>query len=117
MHEIDGFNQHLARRLRRYMEMLGMSQTDLAKKLGVSNATVSDWVHAKKCPRMDKIDQMVILFGCSRSDLMDPGKPERDPADEQIQFITEVARKSEDARARLLAYAVKLRELMEMENE
>ena len=110
MHEKDGFTQHIAGRLSRYMEMFGISQTELVKKMNVSNATVSDWVHAKKCPRMDKIDQMTILFGCDRSDLMGPDKPEQDPADEQLRFIVNVAKTNEASRDRLFMYARKLRE-------
>lgn len=117
MHEKDGFTQHIAGRLSRYMEMFGMSQTELAKKMNVSNATVSDWVHAKKCPRMEKIDQMADLFCCSRSDIIDPDKPDQNPDDEKIKFIIEVAKTNNGTLERLLAYAQKLRELNDMENE
>ncbi len=117
MNEKERFYNHVAKRILKYMKLFGMSQTELAKKMNVSNATVSDWVHAKKCPRMDKIDQMADLFCCSRSDIMDPDKPEQNPDDEKIQFIIEVAKTNDGTLERLLAYAQKLRELTDMENE
>lgn len=117
MSEKERFYNHIAKQICKYMDMFGMSQTELAKELSVSNATVSDWVHAKKCPRMDKIDQMAELFCCSRSDIMDPDKPEQNPADDKIQFIIDVAGTSDDNLTRIFAYAKKLRELTEMENE
>lgn len=116
MNEKDNFYKHFAARLSKYLDMLGMSQTDLAKRMDVSDAAVSDWIHGRKMPRMPKIDQMSGIFGCARSDLIDPEKPDRSIEDDQIAFISNVAKSSDDARARLLAYAQKLKELMEMEN-
>lgn len=117
MSEKERFYKHIARRISQYMDMFGMSQTELAKELNVSNATVSDWVHGKKCPRMDKIDRMAELFGCSRSDIMDPDKPGQTPFDTKVQFIVEVAQADPDNLTRIFAYAQKLKELMEMEKE
>ena len=62
------FGELFARRLRFYLDMNDMSQRELAQKLGVSTAAVSQWCTGVKTPRMDKIDAMCALFGCKRAD-------------------------------------------------
>lgn len=60
-----------SKNLKFYLERYEMSQADLAKRLGVSTTSVSNWVQGLKAPRMDKVDTMCDLFNCSRSDLME----------------------------------------------
>jgi len=64
------FNIIFSRRLTYYLNEYQMTQTDLAKRLSVSTASVSDWINGKKSPRMSKIDAMCNIFNCKRSDLM-----------------------------------------------
>ena len=63
------FNKVFSKRLRYYLEKEGMTQVELAEKLGVSKTSVGNWVNGVKSPRMDKVDQMCKIFGCRRSDL------------------------------------------------
>lgn len=65
------FNQVFSQRLRYFLNINNMTQAELAKKLGVGNTSVSDWVNGRKSPRTSKIDAMCRLFGCSRSDLVE----------------------------------------------
>lgn len=76
--------KEMARRIKMYMDVLGMSQADLAEAVGVGTSSVSNWVTGKKIPRMDKIDAMCNLFGCRRSDLLDPQTPA--PKDPEISY-------------------------------
>lgn len=46
-----------------------MTQADLALKLDVSEATVSNWCKGIKLPRMQKFDSICSALNCSRSDL------------------------------------------------
>lgn len=48
-----------------------MTQSDLAKRLGVSTQSVTNWCKGAKTPRMDKVDSMCKIFNCRRSDLME----------------------------------------------
>ena len=57
-------------RLAYYLNKTGISQVALADKLGVSEAAVSFWVKGAKIPRMDKLQAMAELFGCSLTDLV-----------------------------------------------
>lgn len=60
-----------ARNLRRYMERAGKTQRDMAAVVGVSTATFSEWINAKKFPRIDKIEMLAIYFGVQKSDLIE----------------------------------------------
>lgn len=65
------FNIVFAKRLRFYLDQLGMTQVELAKKLGVGTTSVYNWCNGIKTPRMDKVDAMCDLFQCRRSDLIE----------------------------------------------
>jgi transcriptional regulator with XRE-family HTH domain len=65
------FNRVFSANLRKYLAEFKMSQSDLAKRLNVSDNTVSNWVRGNKSPRMDKLDAMCKIFSCRRSDLME----------------------------------------------
>lgn len=65
------FNRVFSANLRKYLSMNRMTQSDLAKRLNVSDNTVSNWARGNKSPRMDKLDAMCKIFGCRRSDLME----------------------------------------------
>lgn len=64
-------NSTVARNLRRYLELNNMTQVDLAKKMGVTTATTSNWCKGVKMPRMDKIDKLCAIFKISRSELIE----------------------------------------------
>jgi len=48
----------------------GMSQEELAEKLGVSRQSVSKWESNNTYPETDKIVQIANLFDCSMDDLI-----------------------------------------------
>ena len=49
----------------------GLSQEDLAKKLGVSNRAVSTWETGKRTPLMGVVQQLSDMFHIEKSDLID----------------------------------------------
>lgn len=65
------FNTVFSKRLRYYLNMYGITQAELAKKLGVGTTSVYNWCNGIKTPRMDKVDAMCDLFHCNRSDLIE----------------------------------------------
>lgn len=67
----DYFLQIFVENLRFYMNKYGIKQVELARRTGVSKATVHDWVHGKISPRMNKVDMMCKIFNCDRSDLLE----------------------------------------------
>ena len=60
-----------AENLRAYMEKNGKKQIDIAVITGMIPATVSDWVHGKKYPRIDKIEIIAEYLHCEKSDLIE----------------------------------------------
>ena len=87
-----------AHNLNVYMDKYGYNQTTLANKIGVGVTTVSDWVHGRKFPRIDKIDMLCKLFHCNRSDLLE-------------KYTTEETIAEADRFKRLMAYYNALNEL------
>lgn len=70
-----------ASNLKRYMDMHGKNQKDMADIVGVSTATFSDYINAKKYPRIDKIDILADYFGILKSDLIEDKSGEiKEPA-------------------------------------
>lgn len=64
------FNSIFAKNLRHHLEISGISQVELSKKLNVGTTSVYNWCNGIKVPRMNKVDRMCQIFGCSRSDLI-----------------------------------------------
>ena len=92
------FNKIFSQNLNYYLEKKGKTQSDLAKYIGVSTASVSNWCKGIKLPRMDKVDKMCIFFQINRSDLLQeksskntttPSYYDNPDAREMAQFIFE----------------------------
>ena len=64
-----------SKNLRYYLDRTNKSQTDLVKDLNFRQATVSDWLNAKKFPRIDKIETLANYFNIEKSDLIEERKP------------------------------------------
>ncbi len=56
----------------RYMNRFNVNQADIVADLGITASTVSDWVNAKKYPRVDKMQRLADYIGVSISDLREP---------------------------------------------
>lgn len=64
------YTRIFAKRLKLYLDHYGISQADLAKRLGVGTSSVSNWVNGVKTPRPKKVDMMCEIFHCDRSDFL-----------------------------------------------
>lgn len=60
-----------AKNLKRYMALAGKSRKEVSDAIGVSYYTFTDWVNAKKFPRMDKVELLADYFGIKKSDLIE----------------------------------------------
>lgn len=58
-----------SKNLKYYMDRIGKTTADLASDLSFPFSTVSDWVHGKKYPRMDKVQTLADYFGIMKSHL------------------------------------------------
>ena len=72
-----------ARNLRRYMELSGKNQKELADVAGVSPPTFNEWINEKKFPRIDKIQRLADYFGILKSDLIEEKMTDEKEADNE----------------------------------
>ena len=70
------FKEIFTTNLRNLLSETQTTQADLAKYLGCSPSTVSDWVNGRKYPRMSKVDAICARFGITRNDLLMEHTPE-----------------------------------------
>lgn len=66
-----GNKEVMAKNLKYYVERSGKTQKEMSEIVGVSTSTFSDWMKAKKYPRIDKIEMMANFFGILKSDLIE----------------------------------------------
>ena len=71
----DRAKEIFSRNLRRFMSMKGKNQVDLAKVIGISSSTASDWCTGKKMPRSDKLVMISNWLGIDLSELMSEEEP------------------------------------------
>lgn len=95
------FSENLRNRL--YLKR--MTQGELAKKVGVSEASVSKWCVGEAMPRSKKIDQICLLLGCNIEDLTTDHTKEVELAPEDV--IAEEIRNNPRL-FRLMMYASRL---------
>ena len=67
-----GKKEIVAKNSTRLLDERGMTRTELCNALGFNYSTLADWLHARKYPRIDKIEMMANFFGVSKSDLVEP---------------------------------------------
>lgn len=75
--EIIWSKEVFAENLKRYMDLKGISQKELAEIVGVSPTAVNEWIKAKKYPRIDKIEIMANYFNVLKSDLIEDKKDQK----------------------------------------
>lgn len=82
-----GNKEIMAKNIKKYMDLKGVNQTEMCNALGFKFMTLSDWLHAKTYPRIDKIEMMANYFGISKSDLVEDHSD-----DEQHYYLDDDAR-------------------------
>lgn len=66
-----GNREVFSNNLIRLMSEKQIERTQLCNDLNLKYSTVSDWITAKKYPRIDKIEIMAKYFGVEKSDLIE----------------------------------------------
>lgn len=75
---MNDFNKKIfAKNLQYYMDKKGVDRQQLSDDTGFGYSTVSEWLQAKKYPRINKIEALAIYFGVSKSDLIEDHADER----------------------------------------
>lgn len=63
-------SKNLPRNLEYWLYEKKMSQAELAKRIGVSAQTISNYVSGRNLPRMSRLDDICKTLGVTRSDLL-----------------------------------------------
>lgn len=58
------------RNFKKYLELNRLTQTDVAKNLGVNRSTVSAWLTGRGYPRADVMQKLANFLGIQMSDLV-----------------------------------------------
>ena len=61
----------LSKNLKKYIAKSGKDRTQVAKDLGLSYSTLTDWINGKKYPRINNIEKLAVYFNVSKSDLIE----------------------------------------------
>ena len=67
----------LSANLTYYMSINGIDRNTLCEALGLKYSTVSEWLSAKKYPRIDKIEILADYFNIEKSDLIEDKRANR----------------------------------------
>lgn len=81
-----------SKNLKKYMHLREKSQADLAKVIGVSSSTASDWCNGRKMPRSDKLAALCQWLGIELNELM----AEDDPKEPLYYLDIETARAAQE---------------------
>lgn len=77
-----------SKNLKYYIERSGKDRKELSRIWGFPYSTVSEWVNAKKYPRIDRIEIMADYFGIQKSDLIEEKMtPEKEKDNEVLAKI------------------------------
>ncbi len=66
-----GNKETFAKNLKYYMDTYSKDRNDICQILDVPYSTLSDWLNAKKYPRIDKIELLANYFNIQKSDLIE----------------------------------------------
>lgn len=66
-----GNKEIFAQNLEYYMKLREIDRTKISEILNIPYTTVSDWLNAKKYPRIDKIEMLANYFNIEKSDLIE----------------------------------------------
>lgn len=65
-------NNYIGENIRYYRERLGISQAELARRLGKTSGAISQYESGINIPRMPVIERMADIFGCRSKDIFEP---------------------------------------------
>lgn len=73
----------LARNIRYYMELKGVTNQQLCAALNFKYTTFLDWINAVSYPRIGKVEALANYFGCEKSDLIEDSR-KKDSEDDGV---------------------------------
>ncbi|MGE1061246.1 helix-turn-helix domain-containing protein [Megasphaera paucivorans] len=104
-----GNKQVMADNIKYYMKLHDKSRAEICKDLGFKYSTFSEWLNAKKYPRIDKIEILANYFNINKSALVEKHSPTTNIAtpnsqsvgyynDPEVAILTEALRTNPNGR-------------------
>ena len=87
-----------AANLRDQLNMHGMTQFELSKRLGTGSATVTDWMKLRSMPRSNMLKKLTEIFSCQMSDLLSPSEDRPGQTDNELTEYLEMLRTRPECR-------------------
>lgn len=100
----------MAYNIQRFMKETGIRGVDIARKLGIPKTTVSSWTNAVTYPRIERIEELAKLFGCTKADLIEEPSAlihQYELTEEEFRLVDAYRNSDEETKAmikRLLQY-------------
>jgi transcriptional regulator with XRE-family HTH domain len=93
----NSFNQDVfTRNFNRYLAHSGRKQIEVARAIGVSTGTISDWKIGRSYPRMDKIQALADFFEIQKSDLVEEVNVAKEAVTNKEQQVLDLFHKIPD---------------------
>ena len=73
----------LVNNLRRYLQLSGKNQKEVAFAIGVQPSTFCDWMNLRAYPRPEKVQALADYFGIKKADLVDELPDDEDELDDR----------------------------------
>ncbi len=85
-----GNREVFVRNLKRHLNLSGKKKIEVAKAVGVSSGTFSDWLKGRSYPRMDKIQLLADYFDIKKSDLVEDVNFSKETVPEEDQKVLDL---------------------------
>ena len=72
-----------ANNLKRYLQLTGKTQKEVAAAIGVTTGNFCDWMNCRSYPRMEKLQALADYFGIKKADLLEELTEDEDELDDQ----------------------------------
>ena len=67
---MEKIKQEILHNLKREIESCGISKTEIANKVGISKATLSQYLSGRALPTLPTLTKMCIVLDCSADDIL-----------------------------------------------
>ena len=81
-----GNREILAKNLKYYLNYFQTDRNKICNELDIPASTFSDWLNAKKYPRIDKIELLANYFNIKKSDLLEDKHKTQNPDELDVLF-------------------------------
>lgn len=81
-----------------YINLRDVTQRELAKAIGVTESSITDWITKRHYPRLDKIQLIAEFFGIQMTDLVEPRDSGKKSYSDKEQLVLELFREIPDDR-------------------